>query len=243
VIDDPNHKTGDAGNNGNHAADPIHPKDGALPPTTPPSPPSEPAGPPPLAPPAPDAPPQLLPPSVNPPSPPAPKDPPAPSSVHLDPAPPKPGHEISIPALPAAPPPPSPAPAAGVIATTPPGTARPPNPPASASPVVDSWDERTYVWKKDDTFAAVSKRKYNSEDYALALEMYNRNHPRASVSLRRDGRVGEGDKIYIPEDPRVLEKRHADLFAKPKPASTGASDPAAIQAQFQNVPPPAAPRQ
>ncbi len=108
---------------------------------------------------------------------------------------------------------------------------------------MDSWDERTYVWKKDDSFAAVSQGAYNSEDYAAALEMYNRNHPRASATLRSKGAVSEGEKIYIPPS-SILEKRHADAIArgKPRPVSSvpPAGEPGPVQAQYRN-PPPAAP--
>ncbi len=80
---------------------------------------------------------------------------------------------------------------------------------------MDSWDEKVYVWTKGDSFGSVSQRFYKTEDYAAALQMYNRSHPRASSALRRDGTVAEGDKIYIPEDSRILEKRHADAIVKP----------------------------
>ena len=149
------------------------------------------------------------------------------------PAPTTPGHEIVIPAS-AVPPP---AASVGVR-----------NPPTASAPQVDSWDERTYVWKRDDTFASISKSAYNTEDYAAALQMYNRNHPCASTSLRRDGTVAEGDKIYIPPS-QVLEKRHADSIAKSKPkpvaAGMGVGEFGPVQAGFQNLPepppPPAAP--
>ena len=201
------------------------------------SPPPAPAGDPPSPPPPPPAPmPPPLPSEVNVPPAPAKNDPPGPSRNDLPPASPapKPGHEIVIPA------------SGGVIAATPPIAARPRNPSAPTDKLVDSWDEKVHVWTKGDSFAALSQGAYSTEDYAAALQMYNRNHPRASASLRRDGTVAEGDKIYIPEQ-RILEKRHADVIAKPKPKTEGAgAAPAAVspvQAGFNpaDLPPPPGP--
>jgi hypothetical protein len=110
--------------------------------------------------------------------------------------------------------------------------------PPSGAPLVDSWDERTYTAKSGDTFAAISQSEYKTEDYAKALEMYNRNHPRAGDAMRRDGAIALGDRIYIPPSP-VLEKRHADVIvrSKPKPVTSGqvGSDGfGAVQADFRS---------
>ena len=214
------------------AEDPMQHKEVVIPAAS--TPPTVPDLPPPPAPPGPppmqDAPPQP-PPHVNVEPMPVHNDAPAPPSINLDPAPPKPIHEINIPARSGPPLAPPPAPGASVIAATPPGAARPPNPSAPSTPLVDSWDERTYVVRKDDTFAAVSQSFYKTEDYGAALEMYNRNHPRASASLRSKGTLAEGDKIYIPEQ-RILEKRHADLV-KPKPICAGRA-PATLARSRQN---------
>ena len=79
--------------------------------------------------------------------------------------------------------PPSPAPSR--IEPPPFVPTRPPQPIASTSPngapLVDSWDERTYVAKPGDTFAAISQSEYKTEDYAKALQMYNQNHPRPAT--------------------------------------------------------------
>ncbi len=101
--------------------------------------------------------------------------------------------------------------------------ARPiPTAPASNAPLVDSWDERTYVAKPGDTYAVISLSEYKTEDYAKALQMYNQNHPRAGDAMRRDGTMAPGDQIYLPPSP-VLEKRHADVIvrSKPKPVTSG----------------------
>jgi hypothetical protein len=94
--------------------------------------------------------------------------------------------------------------------------------PPSGGPLVDSWDERTYVAKTGDSYAAISLSEYKTEDYAKALQMYNQNHPRAGDAMRRDGTMAPGDRIYLPPSP-VLEKRHADVIvrSKPKPVTAG----------------------
>ena len=94
--------------------------------------------------------------------------------------------------------------------------------PPSGGPLVESWDERTYVAKPGDTYAAISLSEYKTEDYAKALQMYNQNHPRAGDAMRRDGTMAPGDRIYLPPSP-VLEKRHADVIvrSKPKPVTAG----------------------
>jgi hypothetical protein len=129
-----------------------------------------------------------------------------------EPSPPKaPGSVIVIPPS-AEPPPVAPTPAPRAVAPTPP----------NGAPLVDSWDERTYVARPGDTFAAISQSEYKTEDYAKALQMYNRNHPRAGDAMRRDGTMSPGDRIYLPPSP-VLERRHADVIvrSKPKPVTAG----------------------
>jgi hypothetical protein len=93
------------------------------------------------------------------------------------------------------------------------------------------------VAKPGDTFAAISQSEYKTEDYAKALEMYNRNHPRAGDAMRRDGTMAPGDRIYLPPSP-VLEKRHADVIvrSKPKPVTAGTVGGdgfGAVQADFR----------
>jgi hypothetical protein len=101
-----------------------------------------------------------------------------------------------------------------------PGASQPRPQPAAGQPVVDSWDERTYVCRAGDTFASISKLQYNSDAYADALLLYNRNHPRAGDALRRDGTIAPGDRIYVPPS-AILEKRHGDAVAGAKPKPVG----------------------
>ena len=58
--------------------------------------------------------------------------------------------------------------------------------------------------------------------------------------MRRDGTIAPGDRVYIPQSPAVLEKRHGDAISrsKPKPvAGLSGGDPGAIQAGFQTLAP------
>lgn len=178
----PKHKHGDAPTDDHPAPLPPPMKPSKPEVVIPASPPPAPAGDPPSPPPPPPAPmPPPLPSEVNVPPAPAKNDPPGPSRNDLPPASPapKPGHEIVIPA------------SGGVIAATPPIAARPRNPSAPTDKLVDSWDEKVHVWTKGDSFAALSQGAYSTEDYAAALQMYNRNHPRTALPApRRHGRGG-----------------------------------------------------
>jgi len=136
----------------------------------------------------------------------------------------------------------------GVIPPEPPAPVGPP-PPAPApvrpaptvggsAPLVDSWDEQTYVCKPGDNYASICVAIYKTDKYARALEAYNRNHPRAGDAMRATGAIVPGDKVYVPES-NVLEKRHGDMIARPKPAAVGPGS-GTVQAGFQTTaaPPP-----
>jgi len=74
---------------------------------------------------------------------------------------------------------------------------------------VDSYDEETYLCKQGDKFEDISTKFYQTDKYAQALLLFNRNHPRASASVRQDPPVlAVGQPVYIPPL-RVLEKQHA----------------------------------
>src|SRR5262249_23287421 len=55
-----------------------------------------------------------------------------------------------------------------------------------------------------------------TDAYAEALKLWNRNHPRASDAMRADGTLQPGDTIYVPPG-RILEKRHGALIPKLTP--------------------------
>ncbi|HEY1859266.1 MAG TPA: hypothetical protein VGG61_02875 [Gemmataceae bacterium] len=87
-------------------------------------------------------------------------------------------------------------------------TSRVPTRPATgANPRVESFDEETYRPRQDDTFASISKRYYQTDKYAQALLLFNREHPRAAEGVRRDPPDLTGQAVYIPPI-HVLEKRH-----------------------------------
>ncbi len=56
--------------------------------------------------------------------------------------------------------------------------------------------------------------------------------------MRATGAIVPGDKVYVPES-NVLEKRHGDMIAQPKPAAIGPGS-GTVQAGFQTTaaPPP-----
>jgi hypothetical protein len=89
---------------------------------------------------------------------------------------------------------------------------------AGAAPPVKSWDETDYVCKAGDTYRSISAHFYLNEAYAEALQLYNRNHPRASDAMRRDGTLVPGETLYIPPS-GILEERHSAVIPKPAPAA------------------------
>jgi hypothetical protein len=86
-------------------------------------------------------------------------------------------------------------------------------PAALLPPQVISFDEMAYTCKDKDTYSALSKAYYQTENYAAALQLYNRNHARASDTMRRDGALVPGDTIYLPPA-RILEERHGAVIPK-----------------------------
>jgi hypothetical protein len=109
--------------------------------------------------------------------------------------------------------------AAGPTEGTP--TSRAPARPAAAStPRVESFDEETCRPRSDDTFASISKRYYQTDKYAQALLLFNREHPRAAEGVRREPPDLTGQAIYIPPI-HVLEKRHGNAIEgyTPQPTS------------------------
>jgi nucleoid-associated protein YgaU len=76
-------------------------------------------------------------------------------------------------------------------------------------PQVESYDEETYQCRAGDTLEIISQRFYNSDKYARALLLFNRNHPRPAVGLTKEPPlVTEGQPVYIPP-PHILEKYYA----------------------------------
>jgi nucleoid-associated protein YgaU len=89
-------------------------------------------------------------------------------------------------------------------------------------PRVDSYDEETYLCKSGDTLQQISKKFYNSEDYHLALLLFNRSHPRATATIWKDPpTLQEGQPIYVPPL-RVLERQYAPVIPERKAAPAAA---------------------
>jgi hypothetical protein len=89
---------------------------------------------------------------------------------------------------------------------------------SGTTPRVESFDEETYRPRPDDNFASISKKYYQSDKYAQALLLFNREHPRAGESLRRDPPDLTGQAVYIPPI-HVLEKRHGNVIEGYTPAT------------------------
>jgi hypothetical protein len=120
--------------------------------------------------------------------------------------------------------------AAATAGTAPIAVPMPPSASTDTAPHVESYDEEMYRCQADDVvgpdpFAVLSKRYYQSEKYARALALYNRNHPQVGDGIRSDPPVARvGDAVFIPPL-RILEARYANAI----PASTPAAAPAAPQ--------------
>jgi nucleoid-associated protein YgaU len=88
---------------------------------------------------------------------------------------------------------------------------------------VDSYDEETYVCKQGDRFEDISTKFYQTEKYAQALLLFNRNHPRAIAAVRQDPpTLAAGQAVYIPPL-RVLEKQYATAIPDHVPLGSTAS--------------------
>lgn len=99
---------------------------------------------------------------------------------------------------------------------------------ASATPQVESYDEETYLCRANESFENVSLRFYNSKNYAQALMLFNRNHPRAANTLWKDPPVlQEGQQVYIPPV-RILEKQYGGNIAGNKPIIPAAQPAPAV---------------
>jgi hypothetical protein len=107
-------------------------------------------------------------------------------------------------------------------------------PVAVAAPAVESYDEISRKVLPGDSYRALSREYYRSEAYAEALQLFNRNHPRASPAAQRDGSLVPGDTVYIPPV-KILEQRHgAVISAAPARPAAGApgAPPAVVPASF-----------
>jgi len=77
---------------------------------------------------------------------------------------------------------------------------------------------------------------YNTDKYAKALQLFNRDHPQASEAIKHDDALQPGEAVYIPPA-GVLQKRYPTATPAPVvsvapavPTTTGAPAPAAAPA-------------
>lgn len=97
---------------------------------------------------------------------------------------------------------------------------------------VEAFDELMHMCKQDDTFASISNRYYLSEKYARALQLFNRDHPRATDGVRQQQPVLQpGQPVYVPPL-HILERKHAAEIPgfTPLPAGPAATNPATTPA-------------
>jgi hypothetical protein len=104
-----------------------------------------------------------------------------------------------------------------------PPSAAPAAPARAAPPDVISYVEETYVANAGDTFASLSKAKYETDKYARALYLFNRSHPLAGDELLQDDRLTARQKVYVPPV-EILESRYpgaiGEATAATKPGVT-----------------------
>jgi hypothetical protein len=94
------------------------------------------------------------------------------------------------------------------------------SPPATAK----SYAVTRYVCQAGDTFQSLSKQYYRREDFAAALQAFNRvdSHRCGSPALSSDGKLSPGDVVYVP----MLAALEGELSGYlPKPETTPASYP------------------
>jgi hypothetical protein len=100
---------------------------------------------------------------------------------------------------------------------TPPLRAMPvhPSPPAGAPirPRVRSWDEIRHVCKQGESYRSVSRHYFLSEDFAMALQLYNQHHPLTTEPVRRNAMLIPGEVIFIPAE-KVLEERYGAVLRR-----------------------------
>jgi hypothetical protein len=96
------------------------------------------------------------------------------------------------------------------------------------APQVESYDEETFYCKAPyTTFESISKKFYNNENYAQALLLFNRNHPRRAAALWKDPpQLQEDMPIYIPPL-RILEKHYNYAIKDYNPLPPSVAPPAA----------------
>jgi hypothetical protein len=113
--------------------------------------------------------------------------------------------------------------------------------PVSNSPEVESYDEETFACRSNESFQTISQTFFQTDKYARALLLFNRDHPLANNALKTDPPVLQtGQQIYIPPA-RILEKYYAaavDPKAAPVPATTAGTRVGILSGSETPAPPP-----
>ena len=95
--------------------------------------------------------------------------------------------------------------------------------PLPTDPPVEKYQEDEIICQAGDTFRSLSLSKYQKEDYAEALRLWNIRHK--ATGLQPDGiTLVPGGKLYVPQPPSTLERYFPEAVKK---VGTGAAPPAA----------------
>jgi hypothetical protein len=115
--------------------------------------------------------------------------------------------------------------------------------PASRDARVESYDEDKHVCGANETFRTISQTYYQSDRFADALLLFNRNHPLAADGMRQDPpRLQPGQAVYVPPA-SILEKYYAATITDPTPGQPSlaprptSQDPVAAIRPTPAVPP------
>jgi hypothetical protein len=100
---------------------------------------------------------------------------------------------------------------------------RPDTPPPSS---VKSYSVTRYVCQAGDTFQSLSQQYYRREDFAAALQAFNRvdSHRCGSPALSPDGKLSPGDVVYVPML-AALEGEFSGYLPKPETTPTAFPPP------------------
>jgi hypothetical protein len=91
-------------------------------------------------------------------------------------------------------------------------------PPNNNRADVKYYDEQTYEVRPGDTYESISKRFLMTDKFAKALQLHNRNHPRAGREMANSGTLTPGEKVYIPQA-YILEERYGGVISNTTPAA------------------------
>jgi hypothetical protein len=111
----------------------------------------------------------------------------------------------------------------------------PPIPVKSQAPVARGFDvESTVAQASDQSFADISRRIYQNDQYAQALILFNRDHPFASATMKQDPpQLSAGMRVYFPPVD-VLKSKYPEAFES---APVQAKRPSSPPVQFGTTTP------